>query len=235
MVGQLDFDNFVADSSLNKGTVTAGNPDLNPEQAWVTEAAVEQRFWTDGVIVVTYRRSALDDVIDRQEVEIEEECLKILALHQPVASDLRWVIAVLKINNDLERIADIAVNIAERVPRLVPAPPSGMERHLQQMGDHAIGMLRQTFDALAQRSPDLAREVVARDEALDQMHRQTFATVEQGVVAGPVEVAALLLFLSVSRDLERVGDHVTNIAEDLIYLFEGAIIRHTHHPKTERP
>ena len=179
--------------------------------------------------------AASDDVIDRQEVEIEEECLKILALHQPVASDLRWVIAVLKINNDLERIADIAVNIAERVPRLVPAPPSGMERHLQQMGDHAIGMLRQTFDALAQRSADLAREVVARDEALDQMHRQTFATVEQGVVAGPVEVAALLLFLSVSRDLERVGDHVTNIAEDLIYLFEGAIIRHTHHPKTERP
>ena len=176
-----------------------------------------------------------DDVIDRQEVEIEEECLKILALHQPVASDLRWVIAVLKINNDLERIADIAVNIAERVPRLVPAPPSGMERHLQQMGDHAIGMLRQTFDALARRSPDLAREVVARDEALDQMHRQTFATVEQGVVAGPVEVAALLLFLSVSRDLERVGDHVTNIAEDLIYLFEGAIIRHAHHLKKERP
>lgn len=179
--------------------------------------------------------AASDDVIDRQEVEIEEECLKILALHQPVASDLRWVIAVLKINNDLERIADIAVNIAERVPRLVPAPPSGMEQHLQQMGDHAIGMLRQTFDALARRSPDLAREVVARDEALDQMHRQTFATVEQGVVAGPVEVAALLLFLSVSRDLERVGDHVTNIAEDLIYLFEGAIIRHAHHLKTERP
>ena len=179
--------------------------------------------------------AASDDVIDRQEVEIEEECLKILALHQPVASDLRWVIAVLKINNDLERIGDIAVNIAERVPRLVPSPPSGMEQHLQQMGGQATGMLRRALDALARRDAGLAREVLAQDAALDQMHRQTFATVEQGVVAGPVEVAALLLFLSVSRDLERVGDHVTNIAEDLIYLFQGAIVRHTHHLKPERP
>jgi len=176
-----------------------------------------------------------DDVIDRQEVAIEEECLKLLALHQPVASDLRMVVAVLKINNDLERIADIAVNIAERVPRLASTPPSGMEQHLQRMGAEASAMLRRSFDALSQRDSSLAREVLARDEILDELHRQTFKSVEEGVVSGPPEVATLLLFLSISRDLERVGDHVTNIAEDLIYLFEGAIIRHAHHLKTERP
>ncbi len=175
-----------------------------------------------------------DDEIDRREVEIEEECLKILALHQPVASDLRWVIAVLKINNDLERIADIAVNIAERVPRLEQSPPSGMEQHLQQMGGQTIAMLQRTFDALAQGNPQLAREVVGMDEAVDRMHRQTFAAVESGVAAGEMEVRGLLIYLSVSRDLERVGDHATNIAEDLIYLFEGSIIRHVHPPKGEK-
>lgn len=176
-----------------------------------------------------------DDVIDRQEVAIEEECLKLLALHQPVASDLRMVVAVLKINNDLERIADIAVNIAERVPRLASTPPSGMEQHLQRMGAEASAMLRRSFDALSQRDSSLAREVLARDEILDELHRQTFKSVEEGVVSGPPEVATLLLFLSISRDLERVGDHVTNIAEDLIYLFEGTIIRHMHHLNTENP
>lgn len=176
-----------------------------------------------------------DDTIDHREVEIEEECLKILALHQPVASDLRWVIAVLKINNDLERIADIAVNIAERVHRLAPSPASGMERHLREMGNHAIAMVRRSLDALTRSDPGLAREVLRMDAALDRMHRMTFETVERNVTAEVPPVQALLLFLSCSRDLERVGDHATNIAEDLIYLFEGSIVRHTHPVAEEQP
>ncbi len=173
-----------------------------------------------------------DDAIDQREVEIEEECLKILALHQPVARDLRWVIAVLKINNDLERIADIAVNIAERVHRLAPSPALGMERHLRQMGKQAIAMLRRSLEALTRCDPEVAREVLGMDATLDRLHRQTFETVERGVAGEDLPVQALLLFLSCSRDLERVGDHATNIAEDLLYLFEGTIVRHTH-PHTE--
>ena len=169
-----------------------------------------------------------DDQIDRREVEIEEECLKILALHQPVATDLRWVIAILKINNDLERVADIAVNIADRVRYLATTPPSGLELHLQQMGDHTISMLRSVFDGMTRSDPEAARAVIDMDEKQDQMHHQTFDAVEHGVAGDTTEIRALLLFLSVSRDLERVGDHATNIAEDLLYLFSGAIVRHAH-------
>jgi phosphate transport system protein len=169
-----------------------------------------------------------DDQIDRLEVTIEEECLKLLALHQPVASDLRWVIAVLKINNDLERIADLAVNIAERAQRLEASPPSGMEKHLQQMGAHAIAMLKRVFEGLTRSDAAAAREALLMDERMDQMHHHTLDVVEHDVAAGEMEVRALLLFLSVSRDLERVGDHATNIAEDLLYLLEGKIVRHSH-------
>lgn len=176
-----------------------------------------------------------DDQIDRLEVAIEEECLKLLALHQPVASDLRWVIAVLKINNDLERIADLAVNIAERAQRLEASPPSGMEQHLQQMGEHAIVMLKRVFEGLTRSDAAAAREVLRMDERLDQMHHQTLDGVEHDVAAGEMEVRALLLFLSVSRDLERVGDHATNIAEDLLYLLEGTIVRHVHPQREPQP
>ncbi len=169
-----------------------------------------------------------DNEIDTREVQIEEECLKILALHHPVASDLRFVIAVLKIDNDLERLADIAVNIADRAQRLSDVPPSGLESHLQRMGDAATGMLRRVFDALMRHDSTMAAEVLALDDAVDDMNRTTIREVIQRVRTGDVAIDALLLLLGVSRELERVGDHATNIAEDLIYMFDGAIIRHTH-------
>ncbi len=173
---------------------------------------------------------ARDDEIDRAEVEIEEECLKILALHQPVASDLRQVVAVLKINNDLERLADIAVNIAQRVERLAEVPPSGLEPHLQAMSSSAAAMLRMALDSLMQQDVTLARQAIEMDHHLDSLHQNTFERVTRRIKEGDMAVESLLLLLGISRDIERIGDHATNIAEDMIYMFAGAIVRHGHAP-----
>lgn len=172
-----------------------------------------------------------DTEIDTREVQLEEECLKILALHQPVASDLRVVVAVLKIDNDLERLADYAVNIADRAQRLSDVPPSGLEAHLQRMGDAATGMLHRVCDSLMRHDRTLAAEVLAMDDALDDLNRATIREVARRLRAGDVAIDTLLLLLGVSRDLERVGDHATNIAEDLLYMYDGAIVRHVHAPR----
>ena len=167
-----------------------------------------------------------DEEIDRREVEIEEECLKLLALHQPVASDLRFVIATLKVNNDLERIGDLAVNMADRARLLAQLPIAGIELPLPHMGALSIGMLRKVFQAFMTHDPRLAAEVVADDDAVDDMNRAMIASVVARMRAGDPSADALLLQLGVSHELERVGDHATNIAEDLIYMFEGEIVRH---------
>lgn len=167
-----------------------------------------------------------DVEIDRREVAIEEECLKLLALHQPVASDLRFVIATLKVNNDLERIGDLAVNIADRARLLSRVPAAGVELPVQRMGVLAIAMLRKVFQSFMNHDPRLAAEVIASDDALDDLNRDMITHVVARMRAGDPAGEALLLLLGVSRELERVGDHATNIAEDLIYMFEGEIVRH---------
>ncbi len=167
-----------------------------------------------------------DEEIDRREVEIEEECLKLLALHQPVASDLRFLIAALKVNNDLERIGDLAVNIAERARLLAAAPSPGIGLPLDRMGVLAIGMLRKVFQAFMDHDSRQAAEVVASDDEVDNMNRAMIATVVGRIRSGDPSPEALLLLLGVSRELERVGDHASNIAEDLIYMFQGEIVRH---------
>jgi phosphate transport system protein len=167
-----------------------------------------------------------DTEIDRTEVDIEEECLKILALYQPVAGDLRFVVAVLKINNDLERIADLAVNIAERAAYLatqekvdVPLDFALMEKKTQQM-------LKNSIDALVNVNPQLAYEVCAADEEVDNMNRQMYIDIQNGIRKSPDKMESLIHLLSVSRHLERIADHATNIAEDIIYMYEGQIVRH---------
>jgi phosphate transport system protein len=167
-----------------------------------------------------------DEEIDTREVAIEEECLKLLALHQPVASDLRLLIAVLKINNDLERIGDLAVNIADRAVRLARLPPASVELHIPRMGTEVRGMLRQAFQAFLSHDPSLAARVVAHDDVVDEMNRVMIAQVVERLRRGDEAADTLLLLLGVSRELERTGDHATNIAEDLIYLFDGRIVRH---------
>lgn len=167
-----------------------------------------------------------DEEIDQREVTIEEECLKLLALHQPVASDLRFVIATLKVNNDLERIGDLAVNIADRARLLAEAPSPGIGLPIDRMGTLAIAMLRKTFQAFMEHNVRLAAEVVASDDELDDLNRNLIETVVGRLRAGDPSPEALLLLLGVSRELERVGDHASNIAEDLIYMFQGEIVRH---------
>jgi len=167
-----------------------------------------------------------DVEIDQREVAIEEECLKLLALHQPVASDLRFVIATLKVNNDLERIGDLAVNIADRARLLAAVPTPGIGLPLDRMGTLAIGMLRKVFQAFMDHDARLAVEVVASDDEVDDLNRNMIATVVGRLRAGDPSPEALLLLLGVSRELERVGDHASNIAEDLIYMFQGEIVRH---------
>lgn len=167
-----------------------------------------------------------DAGIDEMEVEVEEECLKILALHQPVAIDLRYVIAVLKVNNDLERIGDLAVNIAEQACALAEQEPVGMPFDFIGMAEKTQAMLRTSLDALINLDAGLARKVLGSDDEVDAINRQMYVQVQEGIRKETDRTPALLRLLSVSRQLERIADYATNIAEDVIYLIEGRIIRH---------
>ena len=167
-----------------------------------------------------------DTEIDRMEVETEEECLKILALHQPVAIDLRFVIAALKINNDLERIADLAANMAERAFRLGKGQRIAIPDILLTMVEKAESMQVRSLDALVNLDAGLARQVMDEDDVVDNLHRQMYTYVKEAIIADVATVDAQINLLSVSRQVERIADSVTNIAEDIIYMVEGDIVRH---------
>ena len=167
-----------------------------------------------------------DASIDREEVEVEEECLKMLALYQPVANDLRFIVAVLKLNSDLERIGDLAVNIAGGAMVLARAPALEPAFDFWRMAELAQGMVRQSLDALVNRDARLAREVCATDDAVDGLKHEISVRVKAGLREPAAAVDALVQVLAIARHLERVGDHATNIAEDVIYMIEGRIVRH---------
>lgn len=168
----------------------------------------------------------LDAQIDAQEVEVEEDCLKILALHQPVAADLRYVIAVLKINNDLERIADMAVNIAKRSKTLARKPNIQIPIDIQQMLEISVQMVQDSVDALVSSDTQKARQVILDDDQVDQRHKQAFNTIMEQIKSSPEMTKYYISIINVSRNLERISDHATNIAEDVIYMIEGEIVRH---------
>lgn len=167
-----------------------------------------------------------DYVLDQQEVEIEEECLKTLALHQPVAIDLRFIITVLKINNDLERIGDLAVNVAERAVFLATQPKPNISFDFVKMARAAQAMLKKSLDALVNMSIELAQQVCASDDEIDAMNREMYIKVQEAIHAHPEQMESLIHMLSASRHLERIADHATNVAEDVIYMIEGQIVRH---------
>jgi len=169
-----------------------------------------------------------DRLVDHDEVSIEEECLKLLALHQPVANDLRFIIAVLKLNNDLERIGDLAVNIAERALFLSSQVRLDMPYNFSGIAEKTQAMLHQSIDALINLDADLARKVGIADDEVDTINREAFQRVTAMIKAHPDELDSLIALLSVSRYLERVADHASNIAEDVLYLVEGRIVRHQH-------
>jgi phosphate transport system protein len=173
-----------------------------------------------------------DTAIDLEENQIEEDCLKILALHQPVAVDLRRVTAILKINTDLERMGDLAVNIAERVYALTRSPEVPIPAHFQQMCDLTNTMVRDSLDAFVNLDQALARRVCRLDEEVDRFNRDIIGEVITYMKKSSDNVEIGLNLFSVSRQLERIADHATNIAEDVVYLVEGAIIR--HHPEAIR-
>lgn len=167
-----------------------------------------------------------DAEIDRTEVEIEEDCLKILALYQPVAIDLRFIITALKINSDLERIGDLAVNIAEQALFLDATRCGVMPFDLAGMAGKAEAMLKRSLDALVNLDGEEARRVCAADDDVDQLYREAFLLVKQTVRARPESLDMMMTLLMVARQLERIADHATNIAEDVIYMIAGHIVRH---------
>ncbi len=167
-----------------------------------------------------------DEEIDRMEVDLEEECLKVLALHQPVASDLRFIVSILKINNDLERIADLAVNVAERSIALAKDNPVSPPFDCALLGKKVHTMLDKSLESFIKHNSDLAYEVLSLDDEVDLMHRQAYKTVGEIVSQKPQEFSSLSSYLSASRHLERIADLATNIAEDVIYLVNGDIVRH---------
>jgi phosphate transport system protein len=164
--------------------------------------------------------------IDEMEVEIEEECLKILALHQPVAVDLRFLIAIIKINNELERIGDQAVNIAERVDTIDKGESLEFFFDYSSMGEKVQDMLKLSLDALVNMDYDLAISVVMRDDEIDQIKSDAYDRIKHAMKDHPDNHGELINLLLISRHLERLADHATNIAEEVIYLIEGEIIRH---------
>ena len=170
-----------------------------------------------------------DVLIDQSEVDVEEECLKILALYQPVASDLRFVAAVIKINSELERIGDLSANIAERALQLIDEHPVAVPQHVAVMADRTWTILEKALDALVRQDAVMAREVLVADDEVDELYAELIDELK-GVIRDDLEhLDAIVLLFSVARYLERLADHATNIAEDVLYMVEGEIQRH-HQP-----
>lgn len=169
----------------------------------------------------------LDYEIDAMEVDIDEECLKTIALHQPVAADLRFVVAVIKINNDLERIGDQVVNIAQRVVRIAKRAVAPFHFDYSVMADRAEAMLRMSLDSLVGQDLDLAVKVLLMDDEVDQIKVEAYDRIKQAMADGVTnDVGYMINLLLISRHLERVADHATNIAEEVVYMIEGEIVRH---------
>ncbi len=177
-------------------------------------------------VSVVEQIKAVDIEIDNYEVEVEEECLKILALHQPVAADLRFVIAVLKINNDLERIGDLSVNISKRIKDLAPFTNSKVPFDIDKMLSIPMQMVKDASDALIAWDADKAKTVLKTDNTIDTIHKKAYKEIKKLLKQEPDFVPFYVSLLSVSRNLERIADHATNIAEDIIYMVSGEIIRH---------
>jgi phosphate transport system protein len=172
--------------------------------------------------------------IDEGENEIEEECLKMLAVHQPVAIDLRRVVAAMTINVDLERMADLAEEIAERAIELNRVPCPEVSDRLQRMADLTGVMVRQSLEAFFNLDAQLARAVCRLDDEVDRYNREIIDELVQLMRQGPDLVDAGVSLFSATRHLEGIADHATHIAEDVIYLVEGEIVRHHPEALTEK-
>jgi phosphate transport system protein len=167
-----------------------------------------------------------DSDVDRAEVRIEEDCLKMLALHQPVAADLRRVTTMMKVNNDLERMADLACNIAQRADSLCTHPEFPIPNGINEMATMVTRMVRASLDAFVSNDSAMARSVIVMDDPLDAKNVQVIGFLAESIQKDPSQVEAALHAFSASRHLEQIGDLAVSIAEDVIYMVEGVIIRH---------
>jgi len=199
----------------------------------LTMGALVEESLSKAVTALVDRREELvqevldgDYEIDEREVKVEEECLKMLALHQPVASDLRFIVTVMKVNSDLERMGDHAVNIAERARFLNQHPQLQVNINLGALARYVQLMVRESLDSLVNRDGKLARRVCRDDQHVDDENRRLYGWLTEQMMQKPDLVACGMELLSASKQLERVADLATNIAEDVIFLLEGEVIRH---------
>jgi phosphate transport system protein len=187
-----------------------------------TQALIERRVQLADEVVGS------DEYVDRHEVHVEEDCLKMLALHQPVAVDLRRIATVLKVNNDLERIADLAVSIAQRAKAMDEFPAFPIPEQLPSIVNLSTQMVRGAMDAFVNMDVASARRIMALDATVDQLNRDIIVELQNTMQKRPELVAAALHCFSAVRHIERIADHATNISEDVVYLVEGDIVRHRH-------
>jgi phosphate transport system protein len=186
------------------------------------QALMERRLEAAEAVV------AGDAEVNDMQIEIDDRCLKLLALQNPMASDLRLITAAMKINADLERIGDQAVNIAENAVKVAASPPLRPIIDLPRMAEIAEGMTRDSLDAFVRRDAGLARDILARDDEVDQLKDQIFRVLLTHMMADPGTIERALGLILVSRNLERIADHATNIAEDVIFVVEAKDVRHHH-------
>jgi phosphate transport system protein len=180
---------------------------------------------------VAERIASGDREVNELQIEIDDRCLKLLALQQPMAVDLRLITAAMKINADLERIGDQAVNIAENVVKILPQPPLKPIIDIPRMAEITESMTRDCLDAFVRKDVVLARRVLKRDDEVDQLKDQVFRVLLTYMMADPGTIERALCLILISRNLERIADHATNIAEDVIFLVEAKDVRH-HHEQT---
>ncbi len=171
---------------------------------------------------------AADKEVNDLQIDIDDRCLKLLATQSPLAIDLRLITAAMKINADLERIGDQAVNIAENVIKLLPQPPLKPLIDIPRMAELAQQMTRDALDAFVKKDPALARDVLRRDDEVDNLKDQVFRELLTYMMADPGTIQRALSLILISRNIERIADHATNIAEDVIFLVEAKAVRHHH-------
>lgn len=197
-------------------------------------ALVEERVH-QALIALIERRADLaeqvvagDHAVNELQIEIDDRCLKLLALQQPMAGDLRFITCAMKINADLERIGDQAVNIGQNSLKLLPHPPLRPLIDLPRMAEIAQAMTRDSLDAFVKKDAVLAREVLRRDDQVDDLKDHVFRVLLTHMMADPGTIERALGLILVSRNLERIADHATNIAEDVIFMVEAKDVRHHH-------
>ena len=175
---------------------------------------------------LAYKVIKADDAINRLEIEIDDLCLKLLALYQPTAGDLRFIASTMKINNDLERIGDLGVNIAQRTLDLIKVPPLKLRMDILKMATASQGMLKDSLNAFVNKDSQLAYEVCKRDDEVDDLNHEIFMELLQCKPEDITPVERVIDLILVAKNLERVADHSTNICEDVIYMIDGKVIKH---------